>query len=247
MENEKLQINLGHGVTKAEVIIREVAKVNELDVKPPVKVKINGTIGAPYEFLQRRLSDTSQVEVLRCHVLVNREEISIELITNEHDEYLRGIVTGRLENNPKFKEFGINTGKVWTPTELGMFCKMNRAFFADRQENLNLVNQLMNFTATVNNNIQRSVKETGDRTDNFAQVVDSNLPKTFALNIPIFKGLPAEKIEVETFAQINGRDVAFVLLSPGAKQSEEEIRDQVIDQQLEKIREIAPQIAIIEV
>lgn len=57
----------------------------------------------------------------------------------------------------------------------------------------------------------------------------------------------AETLEVETFAKINGREVAFILLSPGANQTLEEIRDKAIDEQLKQVREIAPDIAIIEV
>lgn len=33
MENEKLQVVLGQGVTKAELVVREVSEVNELEVK----------------------------------------------------------------------------------------------------------------------------------------------------------------------------------------------------------------------
>jgi hypothetical protein len=58
--------------------------------------------------------------------------------------------------------------------------------------------------------------------------------------------MPAETLEVETFAQVNGRDIAFVLLSPAANQTMEDIRDKVIDTQLEQIRVICPDIAIIE-
>ena len=56
-----------------------------------------------------------------------------------------------------------------------------------------------------------------------------------------------ETIEVETFAQVNGREVSFVLLSPGAQATLEDLRDKVIDEELSKIREIAPEIAIIEI
>jgi hypothetical protein len=246
MQNEKMQINLGEGISKAEVVIREVDKVNELDVKAPLKLNIEGVIGSVSEFLSKRLDQVDQINQKRCHILVNRQKISIKLIFNENDEYLSGSVKGTLEEHPKFKEFGINSGKVWTPTELGMFFKMNRAFFADKGENMNLVTELMNFTATVNNSIEKSAKENGDRTDKFAQTVNSNLPKSFVLNIPIFKGINAETLEVETFAQINGRDIAFVLLSPAANQTMEDIRDKVIDDQLSIIREICPNIAIIE-
>jgi hypothetical protein len=246
MENEKLQINLGAGVAKAEVILREGQAIKELEPKAPVKTKLSGVIGSPVEYLKKRVA-TGQFTQERSHLIVNREEILLSLVINEDDEYLRGQVDGKLEFHPKFIEFGINTGKVWTPTELGLFFKMNRAFFPDKGVNMKLVTDLMNFSATVNNKIERSVKENGDRTDNFAQVVNSNLPSSFVLSVPIFKGMDAETLEVETFAKINGREVAFTLLSPGANQTLEEIRDKAIDSQLEQIREIAPNIAIIEV
>lgn len=245
METEKLQINLGQNVTKAEVILREGAAVKELEPKAPLKTNISGTIGTVSEYLRKRVK-TGQFTEERSQLIVNREDITIKLIINEDDAYNTGEVKGKLQIHPKFEEFGINSGKIWTPTELGLFFKMNRAFFVDRTENMKLVTTLMNFTASVNNTIERSVKENGNRTDNFAQVVNSNLPESFRLRIPIFKGMPSEDLEVETFAQINGREVNFLLLSPGANQTTEDLRDNVIDDQLAAIREIAPQIVIIE-
>ena len=246
MQNEKFQVNLAPNMAKAELVIREGAAPKELEPKAPVKTDLSGVIGAVVEYLAKRIN-TGQFEQKNCHILVNRDKVEITLITNEADEYTRGKVVGKLAYNPKFVEFGINSGKVWTPTELGLFIKMNRAFFADRMENMKLVSSLMNFTADVNNKIDRAVKENGNRTDNFAQVVNSNLPESFTVQMPIFKGLPSESIEVETFAQVNGREVSFVLLSPGAQATLEDIRDKVLDEELADIREIAPEIAIIEV
>jgi len=246
MKNEKLELNFHPGVEKAEIVIREVEKVNELDIKAPLKLNIEGVIGSVSEFLSKRNDQADQINQKRCHILVNREKISIKLVYNENDEYQTGIIKGVLEQHPKFKEFGINTNKVWTPEDLGMFFKMNRSFFPDKTENMKLVSELMNFKAKINSNIERSVKENGSATDNFSQVVNSNLPPSFKLTIPIFKGTTAEEIEVETFAQVNGRDIVFVLLSPAANQTMEDIRDKVIDEQLQKIAEICPDIAIIE-
>lgn len=245
MQTEKLQITPNE-TGKTEVIIREVSTVNELQVKAPLKLKINGTIGSVAEFLSKRFDQPDQVNQKRCHIIVDREKITIELVINENDEYTTGTVKGKLDFYPKFIEFGINSGKVWTPQQLGMFLKMNRSFFEDRNENMKLVASLMNFTAMVNNSIERSAKESGDKTDNFSQVVNSNLPASFNLKMPIFKGTPAENIEVETFAQINGREVSFTLLSPGAQTALEEIRDKAVDEQLEAIKGICPDIAIIE-
>lgn len=246
MEAEKLQINLAPNMAKAEVIIREGVAVKELEPKAPVKTDLHGVIGSVVEYLKKRIN-TGQFEQKNCHILVNREAVEITLIINESDEYKRGKIAGKLSYNPKFIEFGINSNKIWTPTELGLFIKMNRAFFADRNENMKLVSCLMNFTAIVNNSIERAVKENGNRTDNFAQVVNSNLPESFKVEMPIFKGMQPETIEVETFAQVDGREVSFILLSPGAQATLEDLRNKVVDEQLEQIKEIAPEIAIIEI
>jgi len=243
MKNENFKIVMADGQKTAEIVIREVSTVNELEIKPPIRIAIIGTIGAHAEFLAKRID---QIPPKRSHVIVDREQMLICLVTNEHDEYLKGSVSGKLESHPKFKEFGINSGKVWTPSSLGMFFKMNRAFFTSREENMKLVSELMNFTATVNNSIQRSAKESGDRTDNFEQTVNSNLPKSINLKLQIFKGFPAQIIEVETFAQINGKEVSFTLLSPGAQALVEDIRDQAINDELVEITAICPEIAIIE-
>jgi len=246
VENKKVVVNLPEGTPCAEVTVREGQAIKLLDPKPPVKTNISGTIGVPCEYLLKRV-DSGQFEQNRSHLIVDREEIELTLIINEDNEYWRGTIKGKLDLHPKFVEFGINTEKVWNPITLGMFFKMNRAFFPDKSVNMKLVTDLMNFSATVNQKVQLSVKENGSQTDNFSQVVNSNLPGSFILTIPIFKGMKSETLEVETFAKINGREVAFILISPGANQTLEEIRDKVIDEQLMKIREIAPDIAIIEV
>jgi hypothetical protein len=239
-------VNIPEGSTLAEVVIREGAAVKQLEPKAPRQTVLEGVIGVPAEYLKKRVA-TGQFTQERSHLIVDREKITLTLRINEDDEYLTGVISGKLEFHPKFIEFGINTGKIWTPVELGMSFKMNRSFFPDKTVNMKLVTDLMNFTATVNSKIERSVRESGDRADTFAQAVNSNLPPSFVLQIPIFKGMDAERLEVETFSKIDGREVSFTLLSPGANQTLEEIRDSAIDAQLEQIREIAPKIVIVEV
>lgn len=245
MENERMIFNCAPGTN--EIIIREGKAAPVLEPKAPIKTNLSGTIGTVVEYLTKRIN-AGQFLQKDCHVLVDRENVSITLVTNEANEYMRGTIKGALAFNPSFVKFGINDArKTWQPAELGLFFKMNRAFFADKSENMTLVTTLMNFTADVNIIMERSFKENGNRTNNFAKVVNSNLPDKFTLEIAIFKGMPAEKLEVETFANVDGRDVSFILLSPGANQTLEDLRNKVIDEQLDKIKEIAPEIAIIEI
>lgn len=243
-EDKKIVVNLPEGVT--ELTMREGAAMKLLDPKPPVKIDLAGVIGAPVEFLSKRVSEADQINPKRCHVLVDREKVSITLITAENDEYETGKVVGKLSQHPKFVEFGINSGKCWEPNELGQFFKMNRAFFPDKAANMKLVTDLKNFEANVATKIERQKSEKGDFKDNYSGVVMSNLPEAFTVQLPIFKGMSAETIEVEFYASVNGREVTLKLISPGACQFLEDLRDRVIDEQIEQIRGLSSEIAIIE-
>lgn len=243
-EDKKIVVNLPEGVT--ELTMREGAAMKLLDPKPPVKIDLAGVIGAPVEFLSKRVSEADQINPKRCHVLVDREKVSITLITAENDEYETGKVVGKLSQHPKFAEFGINSGKGWEPNELGQFFKMNRAFFPDKAANMKLVTDLKNFEANVATKIEWQKSEKGDFKDNYSGVVMSNLPEAFTVQLPIFKGMPAETIEVEFYASVNGREVTLQLISPGACQLLEDLRNRVIDEQIERIRGFSPEIAIIE-
>lgn len=256
MNTEKLQINLPEG--QNELIIREGKAPDLLPIKAPVKVAIIGTIDAPVEFLKRRFEhavnaafgDVNELhkhfDHTRCHVLVNREDVSITLVFDEHDEYKRGTVNGTLQLNPKFKEFGINSDKDWDPNELGQFLKMNRAFFPDKSRNMQLVSELKNFVAKVDTIIEKQREDKGNFKDNYSGVVTSNLPDTFSIEIPVFKGYQKEVIEIEFYATTSAREVWLRLVSPGANELFETLRDKCIDEQIKEIREIAPNMVIIE-
>jgi hypothetical protein len=77
--------------------------------------------------------------------------------------------------------------------------------------------------------------------------VESNLPKSFTVNLAIFKGTPKVAITVEFDHYLADGDCYLQLVSPGANEAVEEFRDNCIDDVLNRIREIAPDIAIMEI
>ena len=123
---------------------------------------------------------------------------------------------------------------------------MNRAYFSNRDENMKLVSVFKNFKAKVNTDYERDRKENGSYTDNYSQIVDSNMPDRFSVVLPVFKGTEAQSIEVETYATIDGHDVTVQLVSPGAQEVVDRTLDAIIDGQIAAIREIAPEIPFIE-
>lgn len=226
-----------------EVIFRGGEAPKALDPKEPNPVDITGTIDSPLRWLEKRVDLIDQKQ---ANITVNRDNMKISLVDKETDYYNNGI-TGVLQPSKEMVEFGINTDKKWDPIKLSQFLKMHRAFFTDKAANMQLVFTLKNFKAKVNQDIERSKEENGSKVDNYSQVVDSNLPNSFKLNIPLFKGFACEEIEVEIYADVDGRDVSLSLVSAGANEAIEEYKNKVINEQLEAIRQIAPGIVIIEV
>ncbi|MCS2403785.1 hypothetical protein NXY31_01775 [Bacteroides salyersiae] len=226
-----------------EVVLREGEAPVALDPKEPERVVINGTIDAPFRWLEKRVELINQKAT---NIIVNRDKMGLALTIDE-TSYYQTEINGILQASKEMVEFGINTEKKWEPIKLSKFIKMHRAFFTDKSQNMMLVSTLKNFKAKVNQDIERSKEENGSKVDNYSQVVDSNLPKSFKLNIPLFKGFACEEIEVEIYADVDGRDVSLSLVSAGANEAIEEYKNKVIDEQLGAIRQIAPDIVIIEV
>ena len=226
-----------------EIILREGKAAEQLPNREPINVEINGTIDTPLRWLEKK---AELIDQKKAYISVSRDDMSIALVDKENDYYSNNIA-GWLEASKEMKAFGINADKRWEPIKLSQFFKMHRAFFKDKTENMTLVSTLKNFKAKVAQDIERSKEENGSKTDNYSQVVDSNLPKSFKLNIPLFKGFACEEIEVEIYADVDGRDVTLSLVSAGANEAIEEYKNKVIDEKIEAIKSIAPDIVIIEV
>ena len=226
-----------------EVVLREGEAPELLEIKEPERVVISGTIDTPFRWLEKRIELINQKA---SNIIVNRDVMGIALTVDETN-YYQSDIRGELKTSKGMMEFGINTEKKWEPIKLSKFLKMHRAFFTDKSQNMMLVSTLKNFKAKVNQDIERSKEENGSKVDNYSQVVDSNLPKSFKLNIPLFRGFACEEIEVEIYADVDGRDVSLSLVSAGANEAIEEYKNKVIDEQLDAIRQIAPDIVIIEV
>lgn len=225
-----------------EIILREGKAAEQLPNREPINVEINGTIDTPLRWLEKKVE---LIDQKKAYISVSRDDMSIALVDKENDYYSNNIA-GWLKASKEMKAFGINADKRWEPIKLSQFFKMHRAFFKDKTENMTLVSTLKNFKAKVAQDIERSKEENGSKTDNYSQVVDSNLPKSFKLNIPLFKGFACEEIEVEIYADVDGRDVSLSLVSAGANEAIEEYKNKVIDEQIEAIKGVAPDIVIIE-
>lgn len=248
--DQKINVTIGNydGKEPIEIILREgdASKPQEpLATKAPLAIDVEGVISTPLDWLEKRVETINELE---ANITVDREEMTITLTVNERDAYRKATIKGTVAYTDTYKAFGINDPKTgWLPAQLGQFLRLNRGLFADKRECMMLVSQLKNFTAKAKSEIQKQRDPSGSTADVYRQEVESNLPASFTVDLAIFKGTPKETIEVEFDHYVKDGDVYLQLVSPGANEITEGYRDGCMDRVLNKIREIAPDIAILEI
>ena len=173
-----------------EIVIR---KGEALPLREKNKVQISGSISAPRLFFEKRNADH---ESKWCHVLYSKNEQKIKLVVDEEDK-LGKDVTGVLEMNTDFKDFGINSMKMYTVQELMQFLKLRKFFFDDRDQNVTIVTNLQKFKASITTQIEQEKSNQGNQKKVLDIKVDSNIPLNFVLSMPIFKGFDNYKFAVE--------------------------------------------------
>ena len=211
-----------------------------LPLKEPKAVSISGTIDAPARWVEKRKDDIVSAD---AHVLVDRDRMSITLKTDENSAYMDQIV-GTLTLSTEMQEFGINTGEYMSCFDMADRIKQLRTYFETQQEAMKLVTELRSFKAKIDKELELSDDKRGNQTILRAQTVESNLPKSFKVNMPIFKGTEKRTFEVEV--EINPNDLSCTLVSPNAHDIVVQERDSQMDGVLVRIAEAAPNIVIIE-
>ena len=222
--------NLNVKIEKLDGNTLTVLQGDALAPKDPVKIEISGTIESPVNFLVERVSE---LNLKKCHLIVNREKMTITLVINEDDPLTKGRISGKLELHPDFKKFKVNSGETWTSFDLADLIKMNRSFFSSKEVAMKLVSQLRDFQAKVNKQIDSFRDDRANFNVKKAQAVESNLPDTFSLIIPIFKGQPKQNVPVEI--NIHPESLSCQLCSPEANDLANDFKDKAIDSQLERI------------
>lgn len=230
------QLLTGDGDTKNLIIRHDKALV----IYERKKWALVGILSTPFLFLSKRVALHNQ---FAAHLVVNRESLTLALVVDEEDHF-NVPVTGKLSEHPDFIKWGLNSGKDHPPHILGDFIKMNRADFESPTVANKLVTDLKGFQAKVNKEIERVENNRGDRKIVQQQTVESNIPDIFTIIVPMFKGYPKQKIEVEIY--INPDNLLCSLISPHANELLASVRDEAIDEQIKQIIEIAPNLLITE-
>jgi hypothetical protein len=233
MENQEVY-HIKPGVK--EIVITHKKGLDEIK---PLPLHLKGNIDSVFTWLDKKPEESA-------HVLIDRDKMRIILIFDRTPGYFfQDMIEGLLEYHPDFRKWGINEGEEWDNDKLAEFIKMNRSCFKSKSEAMTLSSELKNLKVKVDKQIEANNDNRGSVKVMAAQnVIESSIPKSFKLNVSIFKGQPKQEFEVEVY--VNPNNFHVTLVSPDANDLIEEVRDNIIDKQKEIIKAIAPAIPIIE-
>ncbi|MFD0701764.1 hypothetical protein [Myroides pelagicus] len=219
-----------------EVVVRQGAAA---EIHQPGEVKVsNVTIGAVVEFLSKK--DVEEGVILDSVLVYSYDRLTMDLSygLSVKNTYL---ISSIIELNPDLEAFNINTGKRYSSFELADFIKMNRHLFESKSVAMELVSALKNIKANVNKAIEASRDDRGNKRALIDQVVESNIPEVFNIELPVFKGCGKVVVPIEV---VLDESLDCMLLSPDLKQIVAEESKILIDNELDKVKEMHPQLRI---
>ncbi|QQU04012.1 hypothetical protein [Myroides odoratus] len=231
---KEIKINVENGVN--ELVVRQ-GDASAVHTGRNVNVD-SVTIPAVAEFLSKENITT---EIILDSVLsfsIDKRTMELRYGVTQRHPYQ---INSAIELNPDLERFGINSGNSYTTFELADFIKMNRHYFESKPVAMQLVSELKNFKAKVDKEVENSSNDRGNRRMLLNQVIDSNIPESFVLELPVFKGQPKARVVVEI--NIND-DFTCTLISPDLKEFILLESETLINQQLDLIKEIHPQLRI---
>jgi hypothetical protein len=229
---EKLDVN------KLEAKDGVITIVHRTDAERTVHgrtaVTLNGTIQSPGNFITVR---KEQEAFDRSYVEFSYENRYIRLTTKERCETLGHVIEGKLIVNPKIKELGFNAGTKFGAKELMRHLKFNRAYFADKEQNMSVVANLANFNAQATKQIDIQGDDRGNAKNNFEVKVDTNCRLDFNICMPIFIGQPKKTFKVEIMFEVREKHVEFWLESIELAELQVADCEAIINAELERIPE----------
>lgn len=219
-------LNLTIKGDEKDIIIRH-GDAPRIYQKEPLIVEITGAITAPSAWLAIRKGDPQ-----KGHVKYSRSKMVINYEENERDAY-SPTINGKLMLNSDLLEFNINNGGAISPDAMSTFIKMRKHFFVDDKLHPELVTNLRNFTAKVQQEVSQSSNDRGAYSIAVNKIVDAGkIPLKFTLDMPVFVGFPAKKFEVEVCLSTRESNVQVWLESPELNDIINKERDKIIGLQL---------------
>jgi len=233
---ENIKITVENGV-KELVILRGQAE--PIFHEKGLEVS-EASIAAVHEFLVKK--GTHNDDIVNSKIEFSLDGLYLNLfysVRRRNPDTIKGV----LKLHPDLKKFDINGSKTYSTIQLADFIKMNRHYFENKEIAMKLVSELRNFEGKVNKDIELKSDTRANTRVLIHQVVESNIPDGFILELPVFIG--TEKVRLAVEINITS-DFSCSLISPDLKQLIDQETKTIIVGELDKIKVLHPDLKIFE-
>lgn len=212
---------------------------NALELRHPERLIIVGQIESVRKYLDARrgvlLSSDSLQHINRdlAVITVNEDEGNIILTVDPNNPFTTS-VKGELKANPELAPFQINKAHRFTRETFLDLIAFRRRFFSEVSEWDNLKTKFQRLKITSNSEVDQGSDKRGNRDNNFKKEVNSDeVPASFKLEMPIFKGQPPRKFQVDICVDVTDAGVRFFLESADFIELMELDKKKIISDQLQ--------------
>lgn len=232
---EKVAVNLMNGPQGSSLTVREGKALEE---KHPERLLLKGRIETVRQYLDARRA-TGQAPGRLQHIdkdlaviIVNEEDLSITLKVDPNNPFGTEIA-GQMQHNADLASFQINKEHKFSRESLVKLLTFSRRFFNDAVEWENVLNAVRRLKVSSVSDITQDSDNRGNKELVFKKSVDSaNIPKSFTLLIPIFKGQIPRKFSVDLCLEVTDAGVKFYLESVELVELTEQDRKDIIYKEL---------------
>lgn len=217
---EKIELKLD-GVTN-ELTIRQGKAADPLPLKEPEIIDIAGDIHSVANFIKDRSAGHGLqfIDKNKAIVLVDKDNRQITLQLDPENHYST-TVTACLQQSKELLQFGINTTTRYGRKQLLDLLRFNRLFFEDKNEHAKIIEGLYKLRIKSQTEIEQESSNQGNKKSlvEVKVIDDGGFTRFFKMTLPLYKGFPAQNIEVEVCYDLLNGDISFWLESIGLKET----------------------------
>lgn len=204
-----------------------------------IEVK-GGSIKSVSEYLSKKVVDAEKIQHSKIEFCYDKLYINLYYDARQRHP---DVILGSLKLHPDLEKFNINSSKTYNAFELADFIKMNRHYFENKEYAMKLVLELRNFEGKVNRDLESKADDRGNKKVLINQIVESNIPSGFFLELPVFVGQENKRLEIE----INiTSSFECSLVSPDLKKFIDLESKAILNEELVKINELHPELKVFE-
>lgn len=212
---------------------------NALELKHPERLSVVGQIESVRKYLDARRGSLLSSDSLQfinkdlAVIYINEDEGTISLSVDPNNPFST-TVKGELKVNPELASFQINKSHRFTRETFLDLITFRRRFFDSVADWDNLKTKFQRLKVSSSAEIEQGSDKRGNRENTFKKEVNSDeVPASFKLNMPIFKGQPSRSFQVDICVDVTDAGVKFFLESNDLVELADADKKKIISDQLQ--------------